>query len=141
MKLVAALLLLAASAAHAQMYKCTDERGVVQYTDKATAGCKQVAIRASPPISGSLTPPADDLARREAEFRKRQIDRDASMTQAREALFGRCVQLRREQGVLATSRRVVRSRASPVDGPYRVASHGTAGCSPSIHRVTAHFSG
>ena len=108
MKLVAALLLLAASAAHAQMYKCTDERGVVQYTDKATAGCKQVPIRASPPISGSLTPPADDLARREAEFRKRQIDRDASMTQAREALFGRCVQLRREQGVLATSRRVVR---------------------------------
>jgi hypothetical protein len=108
MKLVAALLLLAAFGAHAQMYKCTDERGVVQYTDKATAGCKEVAIRASPPISGSLTPPADDLARQEAEFRKRLIDRDAGLTQERQALVERCSYLRREQGILTTSRRIVR---------------------------------
>jgi uncharacterized protein DUF4124 len=107
-KAAAALLLLAASAAHAQMYKCTDGRGLVRYTDQAGAGCKEVAIRPSPPISGFLAPPADDLARQEAEFRRRQIDRDASVTQAREALLGHCVQLRREHGVLATSRRIVR---------------------------------
>jgi hypothetical protein len=107
-RLAAALLLLAAFGAHAQMYKCTDERGVVQYTDKAMAGCKEVAIRPSPPISGSLKPPAGDLARQEAEFRKRQIDRDASQTRAREALLGRCVQLRRERDVLGISRRIVR---------------------------------
>jgi hypothetical protein len=90
------------------MYKCTSERGVVQYTDKPGAGCKEVAIRASPPISGALQAPSDDLARQEAEFRKRQLDRDAGVTQQREALAQQCTQLRREQSILATSRRIVR---------------------------------
>jgi len=94
--------------AQAQMYKCTNERGVVQYTDKPGAGCKEVAIRASPPISGALQTPADDLGRQEAEFRKRQLDRDASVTKEREALAQRCTLLRREQSLLATSRRLVR---------------------------------
>jgi hypothetical protein len=90
------------------MYKCTNERGVVQYTDKPGAGCKEVAIRPSPPISGALQAPSEDLARQEAEFRKRQLDRDSSVTQDREALAQRCIQLRREQSILATSRRIVR---------------------------------
>jgi len=107
-RLLAALLALAAFDAGAQMYKCADARGVVQYTDKPGAGCREVAIRASPPISGALQAPADDLARQDAEFRKRQLDRETSVTQQREAQTQRCVQLRREQGILATSRRIVR---------------------------------
>jgi hypothetical protein len=107
-KLAALVLALAAAPAAAQMYKCTNERGRVQYTDKPASGCKEVAIRPSPPISGALQAPAEDLARQEAEFRKRQLDRDAIVAAERQALAERCVGLRREQTVLNTSRRVVR---------------------------------
>ena len=48
-----AILLVPAGPALAQMYKCTNERGVVQYTDKPSAGCKEVDIRPSPPIWSS----------------------------------------------------------------------------------------
>jgi hypothetical protein len=109
LKLLGILLVAATCHAQAQMYKCTSERGVVQYTDKPTAGCKEVDIRPSPPISGALQPPSDDLARQEAEFRKRQLDREASDTQARQAQVERCARLRREQTVLNTSRRIVRA--------------------------------
>lgn len=90
------------------MYKCTNERGVVQYTDKPGAGCKEVDIRPSPPISGALQSPGEDLARQEAEFRKRQIDRDASQAEERRAQLERCARMRRELALLGTSRRVVR---------------------------------
>jgi response regulator RpfG family c-di-GMP phosphodiesterase len=108
LKLLGIVLVTAACHAQAQMYKCTNERGVVQYTDKPGAGCKEVAIRPSPPISGSLQAPSEDLARQEAEFRKRQLDRDTSVTQERQALAQRCTQMRREQSLLMTSRRLVR---------------------------------
>ena len=106
---MAALLLVAVAwPAQAQMYKCTNERGVVQYTDKPSAGCKEVDIRSSPPISGALQSPSEDLARREAEFRKRQIDREASELEERKSQLDRCARMRRELALLNTSRRVVR---------------------------------
>ena len=89
------------------MYKCTNERGVVQYTDKPGAGCKEVDIRPSPPISGALQKPAEDLVREEAEFRKRQIDRDASLAEERKAQAERCGRMRRELTLLNSSRRLV----------------------------------
>ena len=108
MRLVAILLLAtAAGPAQAQMYKCTNERGVVQYTDKPGAGCKEVDIRPSPPISGTLQKPPEDLAREEAEFRKRQIDRDASVAEERKAQVERCSRMRRELTLLNSSRRLV----------------------------------
>lgn len=108
MRLVAILLLAAAAGpAQAQMYKCTNERGVVQYTDKPGAGCKEVDIRPSPPISGTLQKPPEDLAREEAEFRKRQIDRDASVAEERKAQVERCSRMRRELTLLNSSRRLV----------------------------------
>jgi hypothetical protein len=109
LRLAAILLLALASPAQAQMYKCTNERGVVQYTDKPGAGCKEVDIRPSPPISGALQKPAEDLAREEAQFRKRQIDRDASQAEERKAQAERCARMRRELTLLNTSRRVVRT--------------------------------
>ena len=110
MRSVAAFfLVLVAAPAAAQMYKCTNERGVVQYTDKPGAGCKEVDIRPSPPISGTLQKPSEDLGREEAEFRKRQIDRDASQAEERKAQAERCARMRRELALLNTSRRVVRT--------------------------------
>jgi hypothetical protein len=106
-RLLALVLALVAAPAAAQMYKCTNERGVVQYTDKPGAGCKEVDIRASPPISGALQKPSEDLAREEAEFRKRQIDRDASLAEERKAQAERCARMRRELTLLNSSRRLV----------------------------------
>ena len=108
MKLVALLLVLAAAPAAAQMYKCTNQRGVVQYTDKPGADCKEVNIRPSPPISGTLQKPAEDLGRADAEFRKRQIDRDASLAEEYKAQAERCARLRRELTILNSGRRVAR---------------------------------
>jgi len=107
-RLLAILLFAMACPAHAQMYKCTNERGVVQYTDKPGPGCKEVDIRPSPPISGTLQKPKEDLGREEAEFRKRQIDRDASLAEEYKAQAERCGRLRRELALLNGSRRVVR---------------------------------
>ena len=91
---MAALLLVAVAwPAQAQMYKCTNERGVVQYTDKPSAGCKEVDIRSSPPISGALQSPSEDLARQEAEFRKRQIDREAGELEERKSQLDRCARM------------------------------------------------
>jgi len=107
-RMAAILLVAIAAPAQAQMYKCTNERGVVQYTDKPSAGCKEVDIRPSPPISGALQSPSEDFARQEAEFRKRQIDREASELEERKSQLDRCARMRRELALLNTSRRVVR---------------------------------
>ena len=106
--LLVLVLAFGAAPAAAQMYKCTNERGVVQYTDKPGSGCKEVNIRPSPPISGTLQKPAEDLGRAEAEFRKRQIDRDASLAEEYKAQAERCARLRRELALLNAGRRVAR---------------------------------
>ncbi|HUQ75803.1 MAG TPA: DUF4124 domain-containing protein [Burkholderiales bacterium] len=105
---LAALLLFVALPAQAQMYKCVDQRGVTRYTDAAGPGCKPVDIRGSPPISGAIQPPAEDLARDEADFKRRQRERESNDLRERQALEQRCVPLRREQAVLSSGRRLQR---------------------------------
>jgi len=108
-KALAALLLLAPLAAGAQMYKCVDARGTVQYTDEARAGCKALDIRPSPPISGGAKPGAEDLAGEEAAFRRRQSEREASAEAERKAkaeLERRCASLRKELAYMTSGRRV-----------------------------------
>ncbi|MGQ0653350.1 MAG: DUF4124 domain-containing protein [Betaproteobacteria bacterium] len=60
--------------AHAQIYKWVDEKGRVQYGEKPPAGAKATPLRqeASP---ASKPAPAQDLSQREADFRRRQIER------------------------------------------------------------------
>ena len=74
MRGVLLLLALAAPLAHAQMYKCKDAKGVVQYADKPCPDGtgKQVDIRGQPPISGKLAPHKEDLKRAERDFQRRQ---------------------------------------------------------------------
>lgn len=89
----ALLALFWAGAATAQMYKCVDARGVTHYADKPTAGCANAAvdIRASPPISGALAPPAENRAQQEADFRAasssatRPVERSAMRRPRRKA--------------------------------------------------------
>ena len=98
-----ALLLLAASTAAAQMYKCVDERGVTHYTDKPRPGCKggAVDIRPIPPVSGQAAPGSRDLAGQDAEFKRRQIEREQAETQDKTALDERCARLRQEESFLS----------------------------------------
>lgn len=97
--------------ASAQMYKCVDARGVTHYADKPTPGCTnaKVDIRPSPPISGRLSPPADDTAQQEADFRRRQVDRadaERAEQEQRSALQRRCAELRYQQARLSSGRRI-----------------------------------
>ena len=100
-------MLLAPAAAFAQMYKCVDERGVTSYSDKPCVGAKggQVDIHGAPPISGKLQTPKEDLGREEAEFKRRQKEREREAANDRAALQRRCAPLRQEQARLATVRR------------------------------------
>lgn len=99
MKLAAAALLCLALPAQAQMYKCVDEHGKVDYRDQPGTGCKPVDIRPSPPISGALQRPAEDFAARDAELRRRQLQRDQAAAKdriAEEERLRRCQDLRVE---------------------------------------------
>ena len=86
------------------MYKCVDERGVTHYTDTPRAGCKggKVDIQPIPSVSGKTSPPATSLAGQDADFKRRQIERDQAETQERTALADRCARLRREHHILAS---------------------------------------
>lgn len=108
MRLALLTLVLVACPVQAQMYKCVDAKGVTRYTDSPGAGCKEVAIRGSPPISGAIQPPSEDLARQEAEFRRRQLEREESADRDRTSLAERCIQMRREYAALSSARRVAR---------------------------------
>ncbi len=57
--LIAALLLALALPAYAQMYKCVDARGKIQYSDKPLAGC-----RAEKALEAPRSAPAPKLAAR-----------------------------------------------------------------------------
>jgi hypothetical protein len=109
---VAVVLALCAQGAAAQMYKCVDARGVTHYADKPTPGCAntEVDIRASPPISGRLAPPAENAAQQEADFRRRRLEREEaerSERAQRAELESRCASLRQEHALLASGRRLV----------------------------------
>lgn len=108
----ALLVILWTGNAAAQMYKCVDARGVTHYADKPTPGCRNAAvdIRGSPPISGQLVPHADDTAQQEADFRRRQSERQRAEDAARAEraqLERRCASLRAQRGELASGRRLV----------------------------------
>ena len=106
------LVFLIALDADAQMYKCVDERGKIQYTDKPQAGCKESAIKPSPPLSGSgevKPPPKEDFAREDADLKRRQLERAAVEAQERkvqEALGQSCARLRGEVSLLTGGARI-----------------------------------
>lgn len=105
-----ALALAAAGSAHAQMYKCVDERGVMHYTDKPRPGCKggEVDIRPIPPMGGAIKAPGDDVKRQDAEFRRRQISREQEESKDRKALEQRCQKVRNELLRLQSAGRIAR---------------------------------
>ena len=107
------VLLACAGAAQAQMYKCVDERGVTHYTDKPRPGCKggQVDIRAIPSLSGSVNERGSDINREEADFKRRQNERERAAAKERAELAARCKSLRQEQARLSSGRPLVQVNA------------------------------
>lgn len=111
MKALVPLLILASFAAHAQMYKCVDERGVTAYSDKPRPGCKggEVDIRPIPPPSGKERASSSDPRGAEHEFQRRQIDRaraDEADARKQQRQKRRCASLRAEHGLLQSGRAV-----------------------------------
>jgi len=106
-----AALLVAAPPVHAQMYKCVDERGVTHYTDKPQPGCAggQVDIRPIPPVSGQESQRSSSLAGEDAEFKRRQIQREQAEARERTLLAQRCANLRSEYALLGSGVPVIKS--------------------------------
>lgn len=111
--LLLAVLLAWAAGVQAQMYKCVDERGVTHYSDKPRAGCRggAVDIRPIPSLSGSVTERSDDFAREDADFKRRQNERERAAAKERAELQARCKALRQEQGRLSSGRRLAQVNA------------------------------
>jgi len=110
LRLLALIALLAAPAAHAQMYKCVDARGVTQYSDKPCpeGKGKEVDIRGQPPISGQLTPQKENLKAAEREFQQRQAKQEREHLQEQRALEAqqkKCTSLRDQLQRLSATRR------------------------------------
>jgi hypothetical protein len=94
--------------AHAQMYKCVDDKGVTHYTDGPRPGCngQEVSIRPQPPISGSLQRREENLAAEEKGFERRHRQRLAEEDRrVRGQMSSRCRELRSEYGNLDYLRR------------------------------------
>lgn len=106
--------------AQAQMYKCVDARGVTHYTDKPLPGCKggPVNIRGQAPIAEPAAPAAPgaaekpaakpDPARDDADFKRRQIEREQAEQREKSAAAERCAILRQEQSFLSQGGRIGR---------------------------------
>ena len=101
---------LLAPTAHAQMYKCVDARGVVQYSDKPSPGCKggPVDIQPIPSLSGHGTTPPPTASQQDTDFRRRQIERERQESSEKAAQMERCTRVRQELAWLSASTRVSR---------------------------------
>jgi Domain of unknown function (DUF4124) len=109
-RIAALALLVVAFPAAAQMYKCVDQRGVVTYSDKPSPGCRggPVDIQPIPPLSGqaSAPPKAATPSQQDADFRRRQIERERQETLERSAQAERCQRVRQEIAWLSAGTRV-----------------------------------
>src|SRR5688500_535939 len=103
-------LALVSTAAAAQMYKCVDARGVVQYSDKPSPGCNggPVDIQPIPSLSGQGTTPAPSASQQDTDFKRRQIERERQESNEKAAQMERCSRVRQELAWLSAATRVSR---------------------------------
>jgi len=97
MKSVAVALLLAvALPAQAQLYKCVDARGKIQYSDKPIPGCRVEKTIETPPPRAAPAPAAKAGAKASASAKQTAKAANPEAV-PREQLAGRCKTLREEQ--------------------------------------------
>ena len=103
--------LLAASAAHAQVYRWVDEQGRVHYGERPPSGAKASPVQdklAAPP--GAPAPKAaPDASQQERDFQRRQMERqqqEATEQKAAARAKAECERERSRLAQLLTSRRI-----------------------------------
>jgi hypothetical protein len=111
--LLAAVAVLVSASAHAQMYKCVDDRGVTHYTDKPGPDCKgdKVDIRPAPPLSSGPDGRKENLAEQERQFRQRQMDqtrKDQDEARRADKQKRDCSRMHAEYQRLTSGRRLAR---------------------------------
>jgi hypothetical protein len=119
MKTIVALVMMAASAgAAAQINKCLDASGkVVGYGSECPPGTRTEAsgVKSSPPPSSSAPSAPQSTAERDADFRKRQMDKqekeakEAKMAAAAEQNQRACEQSRSYLAALQSGQRITRT--------------------------------
>jgi hypothetical protein len=102
---------LAAAAAHAQVYRWVDEQGKVHYGERPPAGAKASPVQdklAAPP--GAPAPKAaPDASQQERDFQRRQMERqqkEASEQKAAARAKAECERERSRLAQLRTARRI-----------------------------------
>jgi len=112
MKWMALAVVLIALPVHAQMYKCVDARGRVQYSDKPQPGCQggPIDLQPIPSLSGQVAaPPASPSnAQQDADFRRRRIERERQESVEKAAQAERCQRVRQEIEWLSAANRVAK---------------------------------
>jgi hypothetical protein len=109
---IALVALLAASAAHAQVYRWVDEQGKVHYGERPPAGAKASPVQdklAAPP-GASAPKAAPDASQQERDFQRRQMERqqkEASDQKAAARAKADCERERSRLAQLRTARRVI----------------------------------
>lgn len=99
--LAVALLLAVALPAQAQLYKCVDARGKIQYSDKPIPGCRTEKTIETPAPRAAPAPAAKAGAKAGAKASGKQAAKATNPEAVpREQLAARCQTLREEQGWL-----------------------------------------
>ena len=102
--------LLAAVAAHAQVYRWVDEQGKVHYGERPPAGAKANAIedRLATPPGAPAQKGASDAAQQERDFQRRRMEREQQEARDQKAAEKVRQQCERERSRLAQLRNVRR---------------------------------
>jgi hypothetical protein len=79
-RLICVILALLSGTAYGQLMKCVDKAGKVEYANVCPPGTKeqQITIKSGSPSSAPAAAPEKSLSERDAEFRKRQIEKQES---------------------------------------------------------------
>ena len=83
--LLAALLLAAAPAALADLYKCVDAKGKTQYSDQPLPGCKGAVVKRDAPRPRARSAQPQSATPRSAERNRVVAERNARCARARQA--------------------------------------------------------
>jgi hypothetical protein len=102
--------LLAAAAAHGQVYRWVDEQGKVHYGERPPSGAKAKAVDEKPaPPPGAPAPKASpDAAQQERDFQRRRMEREQREAREQKAAEKARQQCERERTRLAQLRNVRR---------------------------------
>lgn len=107
---LALALLLAAAAAHAQIYRWTDEQGRVHYGQSPPPGAKASPVDSRVPPASGPAQPAPDLSQQEREFQQRRIEREqkaAAEQKTAAQAKQRCDRERERLAGMRSARRIV----------------------------------